>query len=74
LNSLPLTLLAGSVADLQAKESMVLTLGNGQLWLGTPPVVLQFILVFLPLSPLLCVDHLAAPFHIYAPPRVETGQ
>ena len=25
---------------------MVLTLGNGQIWLGTPPVVLQFILVF----------------------------
>ena len=21
-----------------------------------------------------CVDHLAAPSHIYAPPRVETGQ
>ena len=26
--------------------SMVLTLGNGQIWLGIPPVVLQFILVF----------------------------
>jgi len=25
---------------------MVSTLGNGQIWLGTPPVVLQFILVF----------------------------
>jgi len=25
---------------------MVLTLGNGQIGLGTPPVVLQFILVF----------------------------
>ena len=25
---------------------MVLTFGNGQIWLGTPPVVLQFILVF----------------------------
>jgi len=25
---------------------MVLTLGNGQIWLGTPPVVLQFILAF----------------------------
>jgi len=25
---------------------MVLTLGNGQIWLGTPPVDLQFILVF----------------------------
>jgi len=24
---------------------MVLTRGNGQIWLGTPPVVLQFILV-----------------------------
>jgi len=27
-------------------QSMVLTLGNGQIWLGTPPVALQFILVF----------------------------
>jgi len=26
--------------------SMVLTLGNGQIWLGVPPVVSQFILVF----------------------------
>jgi len=26
-------------------KSMVLTLGNGQIWLGTPPVVLQYILV-----------------------------
>jgi len=26
--------------------SMVLALGNGQIWLGIPPVVLQFILVF----------------------------
>jgi len=25
---------------------MVLTLGNGQIWLGTSPIVLQFILVF----------------------------
>jgi len=25
---------------------MVLTLENGQIWLGTPPVVLQFIVVF----------------------------
>ena len=25
---------------------MVLTLGNGQICIGTPPVVLQFILVF----------------------------
>jgi len=32
--------------DLQGIQSMVLTLGNGQLWLETPPVVLQFILVF----------------------------
>jgi len=32
--------------DLQAMQSMVLTLGNGQTWIGTPPVVLQFILVF----------------------------
>jgi len=27
-------------------QSMVSSLGNGQIWLGTPPVVLQFILVF----------------------------
>jgi len=26
--------------------SMVLTLGNGEIWLGIPPVALQFILVF----------------------------
>jgi len=32
--------------DLQGMQSMVLTHGNGQIWLGTPPVVLQFILVF----------------------------
>jgi len=32
--------------DLQGIQSMVLTLGNGQIWLGTPPVVLQFILEF----------------------------
>jgi len=32
--------------DLQGMQSMVLTLGIGQIWLGTPPVVLQFILVF----------------------------
>jgi len=32
--------------DLQGRQNMVLTLGNGQIWLGTPPVVLQFILVF----------------------------
>jgi len=27
-------------------QSMLLTLGNGQIWLETAPVVLQFILVF----------------------------
>ena len=27
-------------------QSMILTLGNGQIWLGAPPVVLQFIFVF----------------------------
>jgi len=27
-------------------QSIVLTLENGQMWLGTSPVVLQFILVF----------------------------
>jgi len=32
--------------DLQGMQSMVLTLGNGRIWLGTPPVVLQYILVF----------------------------
>ena len=26
---------------------MVLTFGNAQIWLGTPPVVLKFVLVFL---------------------------
>jgi len=32
--------------DLQGMQSMVLTLGNGQIWLGAPPVALQFIFVF----------------------------
>jgi len=32
--------------DLQGIPGVVLTLGNGQIWLGTPPVVLQFILGF----------------------------
>jgi len=32
--------------DLQGMQSMDLTLGNGQIWLGTPPVMLQFILIF----------------------------
>jgi len=32
--------------DLQGMQSMVLTLGNGQIWLGAPPVVLQFLFVF----------------------------
>jgi len=27
--------------DLQGMESIVLTLGNGQIWLGTSPVVLE---------------------------------
>jgi len=27
-------------------QSLVLTLGNGQIWLGAPPVVLQLIFVF----------------------------
>jgi len=27
--------------DLQGMESIVLTLGNGQTWLGTSPVVLE---------------------------------
>jgi len=32
--------------NLQGTQSMVLTLGNAQIWLGTPPIVLKFILVF----------------------------
>jgi len=32
--------------DLQGMPSMVLTLGSDQIWLGTSPVLLQFILVF----------------------------
>jgi len=32
--------------DLQGMQFMVLTLENGQIWLGTPPAVLQFIVVF----------------------------
>jgi len=31
--------------DRQGIQSMVLTLGSGQIWLGNPPVVLQFIVV-----------------------------
>jgi len=31
---------------LQGMHSMVLTLGNGHIWLGAPPVALQYILVF----------------------------
>jgi len=44
LKSLHIALLSGSLPDLQAMQSMVPTLRNGQMWLGTPPVVLQFIL------------------------------
>jgi len=32
--------------DLQGMQSMLLTLGNGQILLGTPPVVLQFIVAY----------------------------
>jgi len=32
--------------DLQGMQITVLPLGNGQMWLETPPVVLQFILAF----------------------------
>jgi len=32
--------------DLQGMQSMVSNLGNGQIWLGAPPVVSQFIFVF----------------------------
>ena len=32
--------------DLQGTQSMGLTLGNAQIWLGTTPVVLKFILAF----------------------------
>jgi len=28
--------------NLQGMQSMVLNFGNGQIWLGAPPVVLQF--------------------------------
>jgi len=31
---------------LQGMQSMVLTLENGQMWLGPSPAVLQFILIF----------------------------
>jgi len=31
---------------LKGIPDVVLTLGNDQIWLGTPPVALQFILVF----------------------------
>jgi len=32
--------------DLQGMQSMVLSFRNGQIWLGAPPAVLQFIFVF----------------------------
>jgi len=32
--------------NLQGKQSMVLTLGNGQIWFGAPAVVFQFVFVF----------------------------
>jgi len=32
--------------DFQVMQNMVLNLGNGQIWLGAPPIVLQFIFVF----------------------------
>jgi len=32
--------------DLQGMQSMVFTFGNGHIWLETPPVALQYILVF----------------------------
>jgi len=32
--------------DLQEMQIIVLTLGNGQIWIGTLPVVLQFVFVF----------------------------
>jgi len=31
--------------DLQVMQSMIVTPENGQIWLGAPPVVLQFIFV-----------------------------
>jgi len=32
--------------NLQGMQSMVLTLGDGPIWLETPPVALKFVLVF----------------------------
>jgi len=32
--------------DFQGMQSMVFTFGNGQIWLGAPPIVLQYIFVF----------------------------
>jgi len=32
--------------DLQGMQSIFLTLGNGQIWLGAPPILLQFIFAF----------------------------
>jgi len=32
--------------DLKGMQTMVLALGNGQIWLGIPRVVSQFIFVF----------------------------
>jgi len=41
--------------NLQGKQNMVLTLGNVQIWLGSPPVVLQFILVFFHFVACICL-------------------
>jgi len=45
-NSFTSPILAYVPSCLQGMQSLVTTLGNGQIWLGTSPVVVQFILVF----------------------------
>ena len=44
-------------------QSMVLTLGHGQTWIGTAPVVLQFILVFFHLVVYNCLFAKNIRFH-----------
>jgi len=41
--------------DLQGMQIMVFIPSNGQIWLGTPPVVLQYIFVFFHLVVCNCV-------------------
>jgi len=51
--------------DVQGMQSMVLTVGNGQIWLGAPPEVLQFILVFFHLVVCNCLfaKHIGSQSH-----------